>query len=106
MWWGQVFGSSACEGRDWHIALVRKSSGQHCRLQGFTVVGRYWTGYRKTNFRDCRRRSHFSRALSEFSVPKETAEDWPAFVKLMRVLRKGATGWLAEFSLLRRWYEP
>jgi DNA helicase II / ATP-dependent DNA helicase PcrA len=43
--------------------------------------------------------------LKRYSVPKATAEDWPAFVKLIARLRK-SENWPAEFELLRTWYEP
>ncbi len=39
------------------------------------------------------------------AVPKQAAEDWPAFVKLIARLRK-AENWPAEFELVRSWYEP
>jgi ATP-dependent DNA helicase UvrD/PcrA len=45
------------------------------------------------------------RVLRRFAVPKQAAEDWPAFVKLIARLRK-TENWPAEFELLRNWYEP
>jgi DNA helicase-2/ATP-dependent DNA helicase PcrA len=42
--------------------------------------------------------------LKHFAVPKQTAEDWPAFVRLIGRLRK-AENWPAEFEPLRSWYE-
>jgi DNA helicase-2/ATP-dependent DNA helicase PcrA len=38
-------------------------------------------------------------------VPKQAAQDWPAFVTLIGRLRK-AKNWSAEFEPLRAWYEP
>jgi DNA helicase-2/ATP-dependent DNA helicase PcrA len=46
-----------------------------------------------------------NQVLSEFSVPKSAAEEWPAFTKLIAQLRKGKTEWPAEFSLVRQWYQ-
>jgi DNA helicase-2/ATP-dependent DNA helicase PcrA len=43
--------------------------------------------------------------LKAFVVPKQTAEDWPAFVTLIGRLRK-AKDWPTEFEPLRTWYEP
>jgi DNA helicase-2/ATP-dependent DNA helicase PcrA len=43
--------------------------------------------------------------LKRFDVPKQTAEDWPAFVTLISRLRT-AKNWPAEFDPLRTWYEP
>ena len=45
------------------------------------------------------------RVLKRFTVPKATAEDWPAFRRLIAGLRN-AENWAAEFELLRHWYEP
>src|SRR6516165_5460364 len=45
-------------------------------------------------------------ALLDFQPPKACAEDWPAFADTLRVVRGGATGWPAEFDLVRRWYAP
>jgi DNA helicase-2/ATP-dependent DNA helicase PcrA len=47
-----------------------------------------------------------SQVLSEFSVPKAAAQDWPAFTKLIAQLRKAKTGWPTEFESVSRWYEP
>src|SRR6516225_9021212 len=44
--------------------------------------------------------------LLDFQPPKACAEDWPAFADTLRVVRKGATGWPAEFDLVCRWYAP
>jgi len=45
-------------------------------------------------------------ALLDFQPPKGCAEDWPAFADTLKVVRKSATGWPAEFDLLCRWYGP
>ena len=42
--------------------------------------------------------------LKRFVVPKQTAEDWPAFVTLIGRLRS-VKNWPAEFEPLRTWYE-
>ena len=43
--------------------------------------------------------------LKRFAAPKQTAEDWPAFVTLIGRLRS-VKNWPAEFEPLRNWYEP
>ena len=43
--------------------------------------------------------------LRRFAVPKQAAEDWPAFVRLIDRLRR-VKDWPAEFEPLRTWYEP
>jgi DNA helicase II / ATP-dependent DNA helicase PcrA len=43
--------------------------------------------------------------LKRFAAPKQTAEDWPAFVALIGLLRK-TKNWPTEFEPLRNWYEP
>jgi DNA helicase-2/ATP-dependent DNA helicase PcrA len=43
--------------------------------------------------------------LKRFAVPKQTAEDWPAFVRPIYRLRS-VKDWPAEFEPLRTWYEP
>ncbi len=43
--------------------------------------------------------------LNQFAVPKQTAEDWPAFTALIGGLRK-AKNWPSEFEPLQIWYEP
>jgi DNA helicase-2/ATP-dependent DNA helicase PcrA len=43
--------------------------------------------------------------LKRFAVPKQTAEDWPPFVRLIDRLRR-VKDWPAEFEPLRTWYEP
>jgi DNA helicase-2/ATP-dependent DNA helicase PcrA len=43
--------------------------------------------------------------LKRFAVSKATAEDWPAFVRLIGRLRR-VKEWPAEFEPLRTWYEP
>jgi DNA helicase-2/ATP-dependent DNA helicase PcrA len=47
-----------------------------------------------------------SDALSKITVPKATAEDWPAFARLVARLRRGKKGWPAEFHLVGTWYGP
>jgi DNA helicase-2/ATP-dependent DNA helicase PcrA len=43
--------------------------------------------------------------LKRFAVPKQAAEHWPAFVRLIDRLRR-VKDWPAEFEPLRTWYEP
>jgi DNA helicase II / ATP-dependent DNA helicase PcrA len=47
-----------------------------------------------------------SEVLTSIEVPKAAAEDWCGFVKLVGTMRKGKSGWPAEFQLIRQWYEP
>jgi len=43
--------------------------------------------------------------LKRFAVPKQAADKWPAFVRLIDRLRR-VKDWPAEFEPLRTWYEP
>jgi DNA helicase II / ATP-dependent DNA helicase PcrA len=43
--------------------------------------------------------------LKRFAVPKQAAQDWAAFVRLIDRLRR-VKDWPAEFEPLRTWYEP
>ncbi len=45
-------------------------------------------------------------ALETVRPPAAAAEHWPDFVATVRLVRSGASGWPAEFDLVRRWYEP
>ncbi len=45
-------------------------------------------------------------ALEAVRPPAAAAEHWPDFVATVRLVRSGASGWPAEFDLVRRWYEP
>jgi DNA helicase-2/ATP-dependent DNA helicase PcrA len=46
------------------------------------------------------------RTLSDIRPPAAAAEDWPAFVEAVSLIRSGAAGWPAELDLICRWYEP
>ena len=45
-------------------------------------------------------------ALEAVRPPAAAAEHWRDFVATVRLVRSGASGWPAEFDLVRRWYEP
>jgi DNA helicase-2/ATP-dependent DNA helicase PcrA len=45
-------------------------------------------------------------AICAFVPPAATAESWPAFIDLNRVLRTKAAEWPAEIEYVRHWYEP
>ncbi|HEX3938679.1 MAG TPA: ATP-dependent helicase [Xanthobacteraceae bacterium] len=45
-------------------------------------------------------------ALNAERPPAAAAEHWPDFVATVRLVRSGASGWPAEFDLVRRFYEP
>jgi DNA helicase II / ATP-dependent DNA helicase PcrA len=45
-------------------------------------------------------------ALAEFRPPAACAEDWPAFVEALNLVRSNAVGWPAELDLACRWYAP
>jgi len=49
---------------------------------------------------------HAGDVLHDIKVPKATAEDWPAFVKMFARLRQGKTPWPAEFDMVQEWYAP
>jgi DNA helicase II / ATP-dependent DNA helicase PcrA len=46
------------------------------------------------------------KALGETRPPAAAAEDWPAFVEAVGLLRAGSLVWPAELELVCRWYEP
>lgn len=45
-------------------------------------------------------------AVESFSPPARSAQDWPAFVALVRTLAAGGAGWPTELEQVRIWYEP
>jgi DNA helicase II / ATP-dependent DNA helicase PcrA len=45
-------------------------------------------------------------AVERFRSPAACAEDWPAFVDTLKLVRGNAAGWPAEFDLAVRWYAP
>lgn len=47
-----------------------------------------------------------SDVLASIEVPKAAADDWRGFASLVARMRKGKSGWPAEFQLVRQWYEP
>jgi DNA helicase-2/ATP-dependent DNA helicase PcrA len=49
---------------------------------------------------------HATDVLHDIKVPKATAEDWPAFTKLVEQMRQRNTPWPAEFELVQEWYAP
>jgi len=44
--------------------------------------------------------------LRDLKPPAAAADDWPAFVEAVRVIRAKAAGWPAELDLVCRWYAP
>jgi DNA helicase II / ATP-dependent DNA helicase PcrA len=45
-------------------------------------------------------------ALPEIPAPPRSGDNWTEFVKVLRFLQNGRSGWPAEIELARRWYEP
>ena len=45
-------------------------------------------------------------ALAEFRPPAACADDWPAFVEALKLVRSNAVGWPAELDVVCRWYAP
>ena len=45
-------------------------------------------------------------ALAEFRPPGASADDWPAFVEALKLVRSNAIRWPAELDLVCRWYAP
>ncbi|WP_293868333.1 ATP-dependent helicase [uncultured Alsobacter sp.] len=45
-------------------------------------------------------------AVETFSPPARSAQDWPAFVALVRTLAARQAGWPTELEQVRLWYEP
>jgi DNA helicase II / ATP-dependent DNA helicase PcrA len=46
------------------------------------------------------------RALANIPSPARVGESWGDFVETVRTIAGGGSGWPAEISLARRWYEP
>jgi DNA helicase-2/ATP-dependent DNA helicase PcrA len=49
---------------------------------------------------------HATDVLHDIEVPKTTAQDWPAFTKLVEQMRQGKTTWPVELELVQEWYAP
>ncbi len=45
-------------------------------------------------------------AMITFAPPRGDSEDWRAFVELVRQLARNTSGWPAELSGVRQWYQP
>ena len=45
-------------------------------------------------------------ALADFRPPAACADDWPAFVEALKLVRSNAVGWPAELDLACRWCAP
>ena len=45
-------------------------------------------------------------ALALAPTPPRAGDDWSAFIKTVKRLHSGATGWPAELEAVRLWYEP
>jgi DNA helicase-2/ATP-dependent DNA helicase PcrA len=45
-------------------------------------------------------------ALTEIPPPRQSREDWDAFVQTLQTISRGTAGWPAEIGHARRWYEP
>jgi DNA helicase-2/ATP-dependent DNA helicase PcrA len=91
------------------VSVLRWVENRHDRVAGFRVL-QILPGVGPSTaskiFDAVNQTPNFSRALSEFAVPKMAAADWPAVTQLIAQLRKGKTGWPAEFGLVRQWYQP
>jgi DNA helicase II / ATP-dependent DNA helicase PcrA len=47
-----------------------------------------------------------AQALAQFRPPAACAQDWPAFIEVLTLLRSGAVAWPAQLDLTCRWYAP
>lgn len=45
-------------------------------------------------------------ALTQLRPPGACAQDWPAFIEALTLVRSNAVGWPAELNLACRWYAP
>jgi DNA helicase II / ATP-dependent DNA helicase PcrA len=91
------------------LALLRWAENLRDRVSGFRVIqllpgaGPVTAGRLLERLADT---SSTMEALSEFRPPAACAEDWPAFVDILKLIRSDGTGWPAEFDLACRWYGP
>src|SRR5262249_41427714 len=91
------------------LAFLRWAENLRDRVSGFRVIQLLPGAGPATAARllDCLAESDQPiEALLDFQPPKACAEDWPVFADTVRVVRKGTTGWPAEFDLVCRWYAP
>jgi len=91
------------------LAFLRWAENLRDRVSGFRVIQLLPGAGPATAARLLDRLAESDRpveALLDFQPPEACAEDWPAFADTLRVVRKGATGWPAEFDLVCRWYAP
>jgi DNA helicase II / ATP-dependent DNA helicase PcrA len=91
------------------LALLRWAENLRDRVSGFRVIQLLPGAGPATAGRLLDRLAGTSNpmeALTDFRPHAACAEDWPAFVETVRLIRSSATGWPAELDLACRWYAP
>jgi DNA helicase II / ATP-dependent DNA helicase PcrA len=91
------------------LAILRWTENMRDRVSGFRVIQLLPGAGPATAARllDCLAESNTpAESLSDFKPPSAAAEDWPAFVEMLNLVRSGAALWPAEFDLVTRWYVP
>jgi DNA helicase II / ATP-dependent DNA helicase PcrA len=91
------------------VAFLRWAENPRDRVAGFRVIQLLPGAGPATAARVLERigeRADPVAGLTDIKPPAAAAEDWPAFVEAVRLVRGRVAGWPAEVDLVRRWYEP
>jgi DNA helicase II / ATP-dependent DNA helicase PcrA len=91
------------------LAFLRWAENMRDRVSGFRVIQLLPGAGPATAARLLDRMSKADRpidAVLEFRPPAASAEDWPAFIDALKLVRGNSTGWPAELDLVCRWYAP
>jgi DNA helicase II / ATP-dependent DNA helicase PcrA len=91
------------------LALLRWAENLRDRMSGFRVVQLLPGVGPATAARLLDRigeTDHPFEAVEHFRPPAACAENWPAFVETLGLVRASAAGWPAELDLVCRWYAP
>jgi DNA helicase-2/ATP-dependent DNA helicase PcrA len=90
------------------LACLRFAENPRDRVAGFRVVQLIAGIGPATAARvlDAVARRNGMDALADFAPPARAGVDWQPFAELMRQLHQRRSGWPAELTQLRQWYEP
>jgi DNA helicase-2/ATP-dependent DNA helicase PcrA len=91
------------------LSVLRWCENPHDRVAGFRVLQLLPGIGPSTAARildEVEASANASAVLSDISVPKAAAEDWPNFTNLFEQMRKGRKTWPTEFELVQEWYGP
>lgn len=88
------------------LALLRWAENPRDRVSGFRVIQILPGAGPATAARLLDYVAGSPTSIADFRPPAATAQDWPAFVETLTLLRSSCAGWPAEFDLALRWYVP